>query len=232
MFLDEAFAPLKRSFQLFIYRRGHRYWRLTNTGRSSRRHIKFVRQQKHRKIQYQISFLERVHTLSTVDLTLNSPERAEMCLIAHSELTFQRKNEKKWERRGNDNKEIIWFHRSFIWKDGNFYNFICAALWKKFLYFFLLYFSADKVKKKYSNLGHTVVAVRLERGPRGGLGISLAGHRDRSRMAVFVCGLRPGGAASRAGSVLVGDEILEVNFRKFTGKFKLGLFEHTTYLLK
>ncbi|XP_077294875.1 multiple PDZ domain protein-like [Arctopsyche grandis] len=72
-------------------------------------------------------------------------------------------------------------------------------------------YTNNKVKKKYSNLGHTVVAVRLERGPRGGLGISLAGHRDRSRMAVFVCGLRPGGAASRAGSVLVGDEILEVN---------------------
>lgn len=72
-------------------------------------------------------------------------------------------------------------------------------------------FVPDKVRKKYSNLGHLVVAVQLERAG-GGLGLSLAGHKDRSRMAVFVCGLRPGGAASRAGGVLVGDEILEVSY--------------------
>jgi hypothetical protein len=67
----------------------------------------------------------------------------------------------------------------------------------------------DKVKKKYGSLGHSVLAVQLERG-RQGLGLSLAGHKDRSRMAVFVCGLNPNGAASRSGSIQVGDEILEV----------------------
>lgn len=65
------------------------------------------------------------------------------------------------------------------------------------------------MKKKYGSLGHSVLAVQLERG-RQGLGLSLAGHKDRSRMAVFVCGLNPNGAASRSGSIQVGDEILEV----------------------
>ncbi|CAD0205959.1 unnamed protein product [Chrysodeixis includens] len=70
----------------------------------------------------------------------------------------------------------------------------------------------DKIRKKYAGLGDTVVSVRLERAPRGGLGLSLAGHRDRSRMAVFVCGLHPAGAAAKASPpVKVGDEILEVN---------------------
>ncbi|CAH0697475.1 unnamed protein product [Spodoptera exigua] len=70
----------------------------------------------------------------------------------------------------------------------------------------------DKIRKKYAGLGDTVVSVRLERSPRGGLGLSLAGHRDRSRMAVFICGLHPAGAAAKANPpVKVGDEILEGN---------------------
>jgi hypothetical protein len=78
----------------------------------------------------------------------------------------------------------------------------------------MAYDVADKVKKKYGSLGHSVLAVQLERG-RQGLGLSLAGHKDRSRMAVFVCGLNPNGAASRSGSIQVGDEILEVTSALF-----------------
>lgn len=74
----------------------------------------------------------------------------------------------------------------------------------------------DKIRKKYASLGDTVVSVRLERSPAAGLGLSLAGHRDRSRMAVFVCGLHPAGAAAAAAPpVLLGDEILEVGSRRF-----------------
>lgn len=58
--------------------------------------------------------------------------------------------------------------------------------------------------------------VKIEKDRRG-LGISLAGHRDRNRMAVFVCGLNPKGAAHKTGEILVGDEILEV--RCFTTFF-------------
>jgi hypothetical protein len=89
----------------------------------------------------------------------------------------------------------------------------------------------DKVKKKYGSLGHSVLAVQLERG-RQGLGLSLAGHKDRSRMAVFVCGLNPNGAASRSGGIQVGDEILEVtNFVPFfplhsRAGYKLHALEH------
>jgi len=66
-----------------------------------------------------------------------------------------------------------------------------------------------KIQKKYRNLGHKVLMIVLEKDRRG-LGISLAGHKDRNRMAVFVCGLNPKGAAHKNGGILIGDEILEV----------------------
>lgn len=77
-----------------------------------------------------------------------------------------------------------------------------------------LFLVADKVKKKYANLGHTILMVQLERSSQG-LGLSLAGHKDRNCMAVFVCGLNPNGAAYKTGGIQIGDEILEVSrFRK------------------
>ncbi|KAG8254411.1 hypothetical protein J6590_008860 [Homalodisca vitripennis] len=69
---------------------------------------------------------------------------------------------------------------------------------------------AYKVKKKYGNLGPGVVMVQVEKGHQG-LGISLAGHKDRNRMAVFVCGINPKGSAYKTGGIQVGDEILEVS---------------------
>uniref|UniRef100_A0A8D8SWY8 Patj homolog n=1 Tax=Cacopsylla melanoneura TaxID=428564 RepID=A0A8D8SWY8_9HEMI len=71
-------------------------------------------------------------------------------------------------------------------------------------------YTMNKVKKKYGSLGPDIVVVTVERSHTG-LGISLAGHKDRTKMAVFVCGLNPSGAASKTGSVHVGDEVLEVN---------------------
>lgn len=71
------------------------------------------------------------------------------------------------------------------------------------------FFVSDKVKKKYASLGHTILMVQLERSTQG-LGLSLAGHKDRNCMAVFVCGLNPNGAAYKAGQIQIGDEILEV----------------------
>lgn len=53
--------------------------------------------------------------------------------------------------------------------------------------------------------------IELEKG-KTGLGLSLAGNRDRSRMSVFVVGIDPNGAAGRDGSMVVGDELLEVRF--------------------
>jgi len=40
------------------------------------------------------------------------------------------------------------------------------------------------------------------------LGISLAGHKDRRLMTVFVCGLNPKGNAARDGRMKEGDIIL------------------------
>lgn len=74
--------------------------------------------------------------------------------------------------------------------------------------------STVKIQKKYQSLGHKVILVKVEKDRRG-LGISLAGHKDRNRMAVFVCGLNPKGAAHKTGEISVGDEILEVNFSIF-----------------
>lgn len=76
----------------------------------------------------------------------------------------------------------------------------------------------DKAKKKYGNLsndkdggdGGEVLVVMLERSPGSGLGLSLSGHKDRTKMAVMVCGLNPNGPAAKSGYLRVGDEILEV----------------------
>ena len=63
---------------------------------------------------------------------------------------------------------------------------------------------------KYEDLKGTVTTVDLEKSGAGGLGISLAGNRDRNKMSVFVCGLHPQGLAFKDGRIQVGDEILEV----------------------
>lgn len=41
------------------------------------------------------------------------------------------------------------------------------------------------------------------------MGISLAGHRDRNKMACFIAGINPKGLAAQS-DLKVGDEILEV----------------------
>jgi hypothetical protein len=75
----------------------------------------------------------------------------------------------------------------------------------------------DKAKKKYENLCDgkdggisEVLVVMLERSPGSGLGLSLSGHKDRTKMAVMICGLNPNGPAAKSGCLRVGDEILEV----------------------
>jgi len=68
---------------------------------------------------------------------------------------------------------------------------------------------ADKIEKRWCELtrsGGSLVVVDLERSG-GGLGISLAGHRDRMKMAVFICGINPAGQAHRTKMLEVGDEV-------------------------
>lgn len=68
---------------------------------------------------------------------------------------------------------------------------------------------SEKVNQRYGSLPGILHMIELEKG-RTGLGLSLAGNRDRSRMSVFVVGIDPNGAAGRDGRIVVGDELLEV----------------------
>lgn len=52
--------------------------------------------------------------------------------------------------------------------------------------------------------------IELEKGKMG-LGLSLAGNKDRSKMSVFVVGIDPNGAAGKDGRLQIADELLEVS---------------------
>jgi len=73
-------------------------------------------------------------------------------------------------------------------------------------------YTLGKIQRKYGRLGGQLHYIRLNKGTQG-LGISLAGHKDRLLMAVIVAGLNPKGNAHRDGNMQVGDVILEVNGR-------------------
>ncbi|XP_062372034.1 multiple PDZ domain protein [Sardina pilchardus] len=78
-------------------------------------------------------------------------------------------------------------------------------------------YSWKKMSQRYGGLPGALQMIELEKG-RMGLGLSLAGNRDRSRMSVFVVGIDPGGAAGRDGRLLVGDELLEINGQILYGR--------------
>uniref|UniRef100_A0A8C1QWT6 PATJ crumbs cell polarity complex component n=1 Tax=Cyprinus carpio TaxID=7962 RepID=A0A8C1QWT6_CYPCA len=65
------------------------------------------------------------------------------------------------------------------------------------------------IRQRYADLPGELLIVELEKD-RNGLGLSLAGNRDRSCMSIFVVGINAGGPASREGRIKVGDELLEV----------------------
>nr|XP_061816193.1 multiple PDZ domain protein-like [Nerophis lumbriciformis] len=71
-------------------------------------------------------------------------------------------------------------------------------------------YSWKDVIQRYGRLPGVLHMIELEKG-KTGLGLSLAGNRDRSRMSVFVIGIDSAGAAGRDGRMLVGDELLEIN---------------------
>lgn len=71
---------------------------------------------------------------------------------------------------------------------------------------------SENIIQRYGNVPGVLHMIELEKG-RMGLGLSLAGNRDRSRMSVFVVGIDPNGAAGRDGQMMVGDELLEVGRR-------------------
>ncbi len=64
------------------------------------------------------------------------------------------------------------------------------------------YYCFSQIQKKYGRLEGDVHYIRLNKGTQG-LGISLAGHKDRLQMAVMVAGLNPAGNAYRDGNMQV-----------------------------
>ena len=53
---------------------------------------------------------------------------------------------------------------------------------------------------KYGDLRGSIQMVELQKGQTG-LGLSLAGNKDRTKMSVFVCGLHPKGSAFTDGRI-------------------------------
>lgn len=80
------------------------------------------------------------------------------------------------------------------------------------MFFLFLCCFAEKIQKKYSDINGSTLLVDLNKGLTG-LGISLAGNRDRTKMSVFICGMHPKGSAFKDGRLRIGDEILEVGLR-------------------
>ncbi|XP_070564544.1 multiple PDZ domain protein-like [Ptychodera flava] len=71
-------------------------------------------------------------------------------------------------------------------------------------------YSWEKISNKYGDIPGELFLIELEKNEYG-LGLSLAGNKDRNKASVFIVGIRPDGAAAQDGRIKVGDEILEIN---------------------
>ncbi|KAH0516896.1 Multiple PDZ domain protein [Microtus ochrogaster] len=70
-------------------------------------------------------------------------------------------------------------------------------------------YSWKNIQERYGTLTGQLHMIELEKG-HSGLGLSLAGNKDRTRMSVFIVGIDPTGAAGRDGRLQIADELLEV----------------------
>ncbi|XP_041419824.1 multiple PDZ domain protein isoform X11 [Xenopus laevis] len=78
-------------------------------------------------------------------------------------------------------------------------------------------YSWKKISQRYGNLPGELHMIELEKG-KTGLGLSLAGNKDRSRMSVFIVGIDPNGAAGKDGRLQIADELLEINGQILYGR--------------
>ncbi|XP_063279913.1 multiple PDZ domain protein isoform X13 [Prinia subflava] len=78
-------------------------------------------------------------------------------------------------------------------------------------------YSWKKIMQRYGNLPGELHMIELEKG-KTGLGLSLAGNKDRSRMSVFIVGIDPNGAAGKDGRLQIADELLEINGQILYGR--------------
>ncbi|XP_047379868.1 multiple PDZ domain protein isoform X10 [Sciurus carolinensis] len=78
-------------------------------------------------------------------------------------------------------------------------------------------YSWKNIRERYGTLIGELHMIELEKG-RSGLGLSLAGNKDRTRMSVFIVGIDPNGAAGRDGRLQIADELLEINGQILYGR--------------
>ncbi|XP_073936033.1 inaD-like protein isoform X3 [Castor canadensis] len=74
-----------------------------------------------------------------------------------------------------------------------------------------------KIRQRYADLPGELHIIELEKD-KNGLGLSLAGNKDRSRLSIFVVGINPEGPAATDGRMRVGDELLEINNQILYGR--------------
>ncbi|XP_012926491.1 inaD-like protein isoform X7 [Heterocephalus glaber] len=75
----------------------------------------------------------------------------------------------------------------------------------------------EKIRQRYADLPGKLHIIELEKD-RQGLGLSLAGNKDRSLLSVFVVGIHPGSPAAADGRIRAGDELLEINNQILYGR--------------
>uniref|UniRef100_A0A5F8GUF1 PDZ domain-containing protein n=1 Tax=Monodelphis domestica TaxID=13616 RepID=A0A5F8GUF1_MONDO len=85
------------------------------------------------------------------------------------------------------------------------------------IYLFCPIFLIEKIRQRYADLPGELHIIELEK-EKNGLGLSLAGNKDRSRMSIFIVGIHPDGPAGRDGRMHIGDELLEINNQILYGR--------------
>ncbi|CAK8685544.1 unnamed protein product [Clavelina lepadiformis] len=67
-----------------------------------------------------------------------------------------------------------------------------------------------EVENIHKSASGDVHVIELHKGPEG-VGLSLAGNKDKSQQQIFVVGINPNGAAGVDGRIKIGDQLLEIN---------------------
>ncbi|XP_034978613.2 inaD-like protein isoform X1 [Zootoca vivipara] len=78
-------------------------------------------------------------------------------------------------------------------------------------------YTDEKIRQRYADLPGELHIIELEKD-KNGLGLSLAGNKDRSRMSIFVVGISTDGPAGKDGRLHIGDELLEINNQILYGR--------------
>lgn len=76
--------------------------------------------------------------------------------------------------------------------------------------------SISDLREKYSALNGDLHVIELQKGSSG-LGLSLAGNKEKPQRSIYVIGINPNGAAAKDGRIKVGDELLEINNVSLSG---------------